>query len=194
MTREAVVTAWANTKKFWKSLLSVLWHWGLSCEQSQEAVCKTPAAVTHTDLAGAEQGIWAGLEPGAALWQTLGKKLPGSHTCRHRGSFPEVTWQPWTGEPSMDAKVPALQQECKSPLQWKEKALMDFKPGWHSKALGFEFASLSSLILQPAQKGKQVPWKKRASNSCTKKIIKQRGFGSPDSHHNSIKVVPCPLF
>lgn len=162
-------------KNFWKSLQSVLWHWGLSCEQSQEPVCKTPAAVTHTDLAGAEQGIWAGLEPGAA-------------------SLVTATWKPWTGEPSMDAKAAALQQECKSPLRWKEKALMCFKPGCHSKSLGFLFASLSSLILQPAQKGKQVPWKKPASNSCTKKIIKQRGFGSPDSHHNSVKVVPCPLF
>lgn len=157
-----------DKKIFKNSLPALLWHWGLSCEQSQKPVCQIPATVTPlTPGRGWAEALGRSGVVVPATDSTWSDKLWARTCCaspelhRHK-----VTWKPWTGEPSMDAKVPALQQECKSPLKLKEKALMYFK---HSKSLGFLFPSLSSLILQPAQKGKQVPWNKPARNSCTKK-------------------------
>lgn len=184
-----------------------LWQWGLSCEQSPEAVCKIPGSSSshHSDLAGTEQRLWVGLElwsqPRAALGvaNTPGKNL----LCSPRPA--QAQWQLLWQQSYLKALNWGAQCGCKSTspstgvqrsLEMKtKKALMYFKPDCHSESLGFLFTSLSSLILQPAQKGKQVPWNKPASNSWTKKIIKPTcGFGSPDSYHNSVKVVPCPQF
>lgn len=118
---------------------------------AQGSVCKSPAAATEpSELAGAEQSLGRA----GTCW------APQSCT----GA--ELLLPQLPGEPSRDAEVAALQQECRSPLKRKrrkgkerrnEKALLCFKPGCPSKSLGFLFPSLSSLILQPAQKGKQSP-------------------------------------
>lgn len=95
---------------------------------------KSLAAVAHTTqtLQRLRRGfgwVWScGPNHGQHLeWQTHRARIccapPDLH--RHSSSFSgnRVTWKPWTGEPSVDAKVPALQQECKGPLKWKKKRL-----------------------------------------------------------------------
>lgn len=167
---------------------------------------KCLAVVTHSTqtLQGLSRGfgwVWrCGPSHGQHLRvaNTLGKNLP----CCPRPAqaqwqllWQELPQRPELASPAWMQKYQPFNRSARVPWKMKKKALMYFKPGCHSKSLGFLFTSLSSLILQPAQKGKQVPWNKPASNSCTKRIIKPTcGFGSPDSYHNSIKAVPCPQF
>lgn len=85
----------------------------------------------------------AGLPTGAEF---LLPQLRGSPAGRHNSS-PSTGVQEGTEKKNKKGKG----------KRRKGKALLCFKPGCPSKSLGSLFPSLSSLILQPAQKGKQSP-------------------------------------
>lgn len=150
---------------------------------AQGPVCKKPQGWQGLSRA------WAGLE-----WQTQGRNLLGcpegqSHCCHS-------SWGAQQG-----GTIAALQQECR--MHWREKQEREKEKrlccvsnlAVPASLLAFCFhPSVASSCSQP-RKGSKVPWNKPASNSCATEIIKPAcGFGSPESHHNSIKAVPCPLF
>lgn len=90
---------------------------------------------------------------------------------RHSDSFSgnRVTWKPWNWGAQHECKSTSPSTGVQGSLEMKKKVLMYFKSGCHSKSLGFLFTSLSSLILQPAKKGKQVPWNKTCQQQLYKK-------------------------
>lgn len=112
-------------KNHFMTLRSLLWTVTRSC--------KIPGSSNshHSDLAWAEQRLWVGLELWSQQLAALGVAnnsgqepavLPQTCTGTVAASLAtELPESPETGEPSMNAKVPALQQECKGPLKWKKR-------------------------------------------------------------------------